>query len=172
MPEGPKGQRRPADVIGNAGEFPTGEEAEEFDPDDGKDQAARSLGRGGGKARRQGVSSPRHTAEKARTGHQDSGKGVPGPAPVSRPGAGSSLPRPVAHIRNPAAILYLCHMNRGTAAHSGTSEDLHSPKRSERSILVPVTRLDQHSSCAPLLQRCRPHVFRVSVKIIGPTKPK
>ena len=25
---------------------------------------------------------PEHTAEKARTGHQDSGKGVPGPAPV------------------------------------------------------------------------------------------
>ena len=55
MPKGTKGRRRPADVIGNAGKFLTGEEAEEFDPDDGKDQAARSLGRGDRKARRQGV---------------------------------------------------------------------------------------------------------------------
>jgi hypothetical protein len=57
VPKGPKGQRRPADVIGNAGKLMrilTGEEAEEFDPDDGKDQAAQSLGQGGGMARRQG----------------------------------------------------------------------------------------------------------------------
>jgi hypothetical protein len=36
-------------VIGNTDKFLTGEEAEEFDPDYGKHQAVRSLGRGGGK---------------------------------------------------------------------------------------------------------------------------
>ena len=30
--------------------------------------------------------------EKARTGHQEIGMGVPGPAPVDRPGAGLGLP--------------------------------------------------------------------------------
>lgn len=41
MPTGPKGQKRPADVIGNAVRvmrIATGEEAEELD-DDGKDPA-------------------------------------------------------------------------------------------------------------------------------------
>jgi hypothetical protein len=53
MPKGPKGQKRPADVIGNAVKvmrIATGEE-EEFPADDGKDKAAQSLGRRGGKAR-------------------------------------------------------------------------------------------------------------------------
>lgn len=53
MPKGPKGQRRPADVIGNAVKvmrIATGEETEDM-PDDGKDPAAKSLGRRGGKAR-------------------------------------------------------------------------------------------------------------------------
>lgn len=53
MPKGPKGQKRPADVIGNAVKvmrIATGEE-EEFPTDDGKDKAAQSLGRRGGKAR-------------------------------------------------------------------------------------------------------------------------
>lgn len=56
MPKGPKGQKRPADVIGNAVKvmrIATGEEEEEFEGqgDDGKDKAAQSLGRRGGKAR-------------------------------------------------------------------------------------------------------------------------
>lgn len=55
MPKGPKGQKRPADVIGNAVKvmkIATGEEEEEFEKDDdGKDKAAQSLGRRGGKAR-------------------------------------------------------------------------------------------------------------------------
>ena len=54
MPKGPKGQKRPADTIGNAikvARLATGEEEEEFDPDDGKDKAAQSMGRRGGKAR-------------------------------------------------------------------------------------------------------------------------
>ena len=54
MPKGPKGQKRPADTVGNAikvARIAVGEEAEEFDGSDGKDPAAQSLGRKGGKAR-------------------------------------------------------------------------------------------------------------------------
>jgi len=54
MPKGPKGQKRPADVIGNAVRvmrIATGEEEEEFDGKDGKDPAAQVMGRKGGKAR-------------------------------------------------------------------------------------------------------------------------
>lgn len=54
MPKGPKGERRPADVIANAikvAKIATGEEEEEETTDDGKDAAAVSLGRRGGKAR-------------------------------------------------------------------------------------------------------------------------
>ena len=53
MPRGPKGQKRPADVIGNAVkvmQIATGEVEEEFD-DGGKDKAAQALGRKGGLAR-------------------------------------------------------------------------------------------------------------------------
>ena len=53
MPRGPKGEKRPADVIGNAVKvmkIATGEEGDEL-TDDGKDKAAVSLGRRGGKAR-------------------------------------------------------------------------------------------------------------------------
>ena len=53
MPKGPKGQKRPADVIGNAVKvmrIATGEETEDV-VDDGKDPAAKSLGSRGGKAR-------------------------------------------------------------------------------------------------------------------------
>ena len=53
MPKGPQGQKRPADVIGNAVRVmrvATGEEEEEF-VDDGKDPAAKALGAKGGKAR-------------------------------------------------------------------------------------------------------------------------
>ena len=54
MPKGPKGQKRPADVIGNAVrvmEIATGQRDEEYEPDTGKDKAAAELGRKGGKAR-------------------------------------------------------------------------------------------------------------------------
>ena len=53
MPTGPKGQKRPADVIGNAVKvmrIATGEE-EEIIEDDGKDPAAKALGAKGGKTR-------------------------------------------------------------------------------------------------------------------------
>jgi len=55
MPTGPKGERRPADVIGNAVKvmrIATGEEPEDTGPaDDGKDPAAKALGKKGGAAR-------------------------------------------------------------------------------------------------------------------------
>jgi hypothetical protein len=54
MPTGPKGQRRPADVIGNAVrvmEIATGQRDEEYDEQPGKDHAAAELGQRGGKAR-------------------------------------------------------------------------------------------------------------------------
>lgn len=61
MPKGPKGQKRPADVIGNAVKvmrIATGEEADDA-PDDGKDPAAKSLGSRGGKARANSLSAKR-----------------------------------------------------------------------------------------------------------------
>ena len=53
MPTGPQGQKRPADVIGNAVRvmrIATGEEDDDA-VDDGKDPAAKALGQKGGKAR-------------------------------------------------------------------------------------------------------------------------
>ena len=53
MPTGPKGQKRPADVVGNAVrvmQIATGE-VDETIVDDGKDPAAKALGAKGGKAR-------------------------------------------------------------------------------------------------------------------------
>jgi hypothetical protein len=61
MPKGPKGQKRPADVIGNAVKvmrIATGEE-EDFPSDDGKDKAAQSLGQRGGKARAKALTKKR-----------------------------------------------------------------------------------------------------------------
>jgi hypothetical protein len=61
MPRGPKGQKRP-DVIGNAVKvmrIATGEEQEDFSADDGKDKAAQSLGRRGGRARAKSLSPKR-----------------------------------------------------------------------------------------------------------------
>jgi hypothetical protein len=59
MPKGPKGQKRPADVIGNAVRvmrIATGEVEEEYDTsDEGKDPAAAALGRKGGRARAQSM---------------------------------------------------------------------------------------------------------------------
>ncbi len=53
MPKGPKGEKRPADVVGAAVkvmQIATGE-IEETTDDDGKNKAAVELGRKGGKAR-------------------------------------------------------------------------------------------------------------------------
>jgi hypothetical protein len=57
MPRGPKGEKRPADVIGAAvtiGKIATGE-IEDLKTDDGKNAAAVALGRMGGKARAAGM---------------------------------------------------------------------------------------------------------------------
>jgi hypothetical protein len=61
VPKGPKGEKRPADVIGNAvkiARIATGEEEEDL-TDDGKDKAAVSLGSRGGKARAEALSKRR-----------------------------------------------------------------------------------------------------------------
>ena len=65
MPKGPKGQKRPADVIANAikvAKIATGEESEDFGADDGKDKAAQSLGQRGGKARAAALSKKQRIA--------------------------------------------------------------------------------------------------------------
>jgi hypothetical protein len=65
MPRGPKGQKRPADVIGNAVKairIATGEQQQTLGADDGKDPAAKSLGARGGRARAKALS-PRQRAE-------------------------------------------------------------------------------------------------------------
>jgi aminoglycoside phosphotransferase len=61
MPTGPKGEKRPADVIGLAvtvARIATGE-AEDVTPDDGKDKAAQALGKKGGAARAASMTSER-----------------------------------------------------------------------------------------------------------------
>jgi hypothetical protein len=67
MPTGPKGEKRPADVIGNAvkiARLATGED-EETIPDDGKDPAAKALGKKGGAARARSMT-PERRAEIAK----------------------------------------------------------------------------------------------------------
>ena len=61
MAKGPKGEKRPADVIGAAimvGRIATGE-IDEKPTDDGKNAAAVALGRMGGKARAEGMTAKR-----------------------------------------------------------------------------------------------------------------
>ena len=68
MPTGPKGQKRPADVIGNAVHvmrIATGEVEETSPVDDGKDPAAKSLGARGGAARAKSMT-PERRAEIAK----------------------------------------------------------------------------------------------------------
>jgi hypothetical protein len=68
MPKGPKGEKRPADVIGAAvkvAKIATGEVEEDLEEEDGKDKAAQALGRKGGKARAAKMT-PERRAEIAR----------------------------------------------------------------------------------------------------------
>ena len=61
MPKGPRGEKRPADVIGAAikvAKIATGEITEDVD-ENGKDKAAQSLGRKGGKARAKALTAER-----------------------------------------------------------------------------------------------------------------
>lgn len=67
MPKGPKGEKRPADVISNAVKvmrIATGEDQDDI-PADGKDPAAKALGAKGGKARAQNMT-PERRAEIAK----------------------------------------------------------------------------------------------------------
>jgi hypothetical protein len=69
MPKGPRGEKRPADVIGNAVKvmrIATGEETEELDR---AKSAAAELGSRGGKARAAGMT-PERRAEVARSAAQ------------------------------------------------------------------------------------------------------
>ncbi len=80
MPRGPKGEKRPADVIANAVrvmQIATGEAEETYEgqTEDGKDKAAQVLGRKGGAARAASMT-PERRAEIARKAaakrwHQD-----------------------------------------------------------------------------------------------------
>lgn len=68
MPRGPRGEKRPADVIGNAVRvmrIATGEEAEMTPADTGKNKAAQELGRAGGKKRAESMT-PERRAEIAK----------------------------------------------------------------------------------------------------------
>ena len=59
MPKGPKGETRPADVIGNAAlvmRIATGEQTDPLPADDGKNKAAQALGKLGGAARAKAMS--------------------------------------------------------------------------------------------------------------------
>jgi hypothetical protein len=63
MPRGPKGEKRPADVIGNAiliAKIATGEVKDGVE-EDGKDKAAQALGRKGGKARAENLTKGQRT---------------------------------------------------------------------------------------------------------------
>lgn len=69
MPTGPKGQRRPADAIGNAirvAQIATGEAEEDFGPEKPeKNEAAAEMGRKGGRARASAMK-PESRSEAAR----------------------------------------------------------------------------------------------------------
>jgi hypothetical protein len=68
MPTGPKGEKRPADVIGNAVKVMrilTGEEPEDYGNAPAKNEAAQALGRKGGKKRAEGMT-PERRAEIAK----------------------------------------------------------------------------------------------------------
>lgn len=67
MPKGPKGEKRPGDVIGAAvmvAKIATGE-IDDSEPDDGKDPNAKALGKKGGTARAAKLT-PEQRAEIAR----------------------------------------------------------------------------------------------------------
>ena len=64
MPRGPKGQKRPGDVVGAAvkvAKIATGEIEEDIEPEAGKDRAAVELGRRGGQARAAKLSKKRRS---------------------------------------------------------------------------------------------------------------
>jgi hypothetical protein len=72
MPTGPRGQKRPADVVSNAVHVMkvlTGEAEDAAPVNDGKDKAAQAMGRKGGEARAASMT-PERRAEIARQAAQ------------------------------------------------------------------------------------------------------
>jgi hypothetical protein len=68
VPRGPKGEQRPADVIGavvKVMRILTGEEPEDYGPETGKNKAAQELGRKGGEKRAEAMT-PERRAEIAK----------------------------------------------------------------------------------------------------------
>src|SRR3954470_9959180 len=78
MPKGPEGQKRPADVIGNAVrvmQIATGEREEQYDAKPPKDEAAASLGRRGGAARAKNMTPERRAEIAKKAAEKRWGKG-------------------------------------------------------------------------------------------------
>ena len=72
MPRGPKSERRPVDVVGNAVHVMcvlTGE-IEDTIPDDGKDPAAKALGKKGGAARAKSMTPERRMEIAKKAAHK------------------------------------------------------------------------------------------------------
>lgn len=72
MPKGPRGEKRPGDVVSAAvkvARLAVGDETEELAESDGKDPAAKALGAKGGAARAKSLS-PRERAEIAQIAAQ------------------------------------------------------------------------------------------------------
>jgi hypothetical protein len=65
MPKGPRGEKRPGDVIGAAimaAKIATGEIEEPTEADDGKDKAAQAMGKKGGAARAKALTKTQRSA--------------------------------------------------------------------------------------------------------------
>jgi hypothetical protein len=76
MPRGPKGEKRPADAIGNAimiAKIATGE-IEDTTTEDGKNAAAVALGRIGGKARAAGMTAKKRKEIAKKSGRKALGE--------------------------------------------------------------------------------------------------
>ena len=77
MPTEPKGQRRPADVIGNAVKvmrIATGDEPEGYGAAPEKNKAAQELGRAGGKKRAEGMTPERRARDRQESGEEAVGE--------------------------------------------------------------------------------------------------
>ena len=64
MPKGPRGEKRPGDVVSAAikvARLAVGDETEELAPNDGKDPAAKALGAKGGAARAKSLSAKKRS---------------------------------------------------------------------------------------------------------------
>src|SRR5271156_5453028 len=121
MPRGSKGERRPADVIGNAVHvmrIATGE-IEDTVPDDGKDPAAKALGRKGGAARAKRMTSERRE-EIARKAAVTRWRRRKGPLQPSRVHRRSETP-------DPRQALYEGRQHVLFGARQSHDEDAQSP---------------------------------------------